>query len=467
MTPPPVSPAVSRPLPQPNAHEVMTRGQRNIAIFGLLVALLLLWQFPRQLLVAVNVAVIVCYLLFAGYKLILQMVSVRARHTDQAPGTMDRNILPRYTVLVPLYHEASAAPGLVAHLKTMEYPMDRLRILLLVEADDDDTRTALDRLVLEPPFEVITVPVSMPRTKPKACNIGLDAADGDLLVIYDAEDRPEPDQLLKAAWKFQTSPGSVVCLQSALNFYNTDRNLLTRWFTIEYSGWFDQCLPGLFHLDAPIPLGGTSNHFRLAPLQALGGWDPYNVTEDCDLGIRLYICGYRTAMLDSTTWEEATFRPGPWIRQRSRWIKGYIQTYLVHLRQHGRLLRTMGPVRTLHFHFLFGATFFCLLVNPVYWLMTLLWLTTTPAWLNLLFPAWLMVPALLSFLAGNAAFVLSSMLACLNRQTDRLVPVALLMPLYWILMSIGAWKGAIQLVTRPFYWEKTPHEAKSAWRKPS
>jgi cellulose synthase/poly-beta-1,6-N-acetylglucosamine synthase-like glycosyltransferase len=250
----------------------------------------------------------------------------------------------------------------------------------------------------------------------------------------------------------------VTCLQAGLSFYNRTRNLLTRLFTVEYATWFDFCLPALFMLDAPVPLGGSSNHFRLARLRRLGGWDPFNVTEDCDLGIRLFTAGDRTWCLDSTTWEEATFRVLPWIRQRSRWVKGYLQTYLVHLRGHRRMLRANGLRKALHFHLLFGATAFCLLLNPIYWGLTIGWLATRSEWLSALYPPWVLVPAMLCLLAGYAAFVLSGMLACLNRRNHDLLPCCLLLPFNWLLMSIGAWKGALQLLTRPSFWEKTPHE---------
>ncbi len=404
-----------------------------------------------------NVVSILFYLLFCAYKLALQFLSLNRPPQPFDPAAAPAGGWPTYTILVPLYHEVKAVPGLMAHLKTLDYPADRLQILLLCEEDDPQTRQAIDAAGVAAPFEVVVVPVSQPRTKPKACNVGLGRATGEYLVIYDAEDRPETDQLKKAALLFASSPPDVVCLQAQLNYYNRDRNWLTRFFTAEYSCWFDYCLPGLVFLDAPIPLGGTSNHFRLSVLRQVGGWDPFNVTEDCDLGIRLYRFGLNTGLLESTTWEEAVYRVKPWIRQRSRWVKGYLQTYLVHLREHRALLRTRGPGRLMHFHFLFGATCFCLLMNPFYWLLTVLGLFMGPSFLSGYFPFWVLVLALTSFLAGNFVFILSGMLACLRRGYYHLVPFCLLMPFYWVLMSIGAWKGAIQLVTNPFYWEKTPH----------
>ena len=449
---------VSTYTPVRDAATVLSRRQALALAMGVLCLAVLLWLDAHRAILALNVISILFYLAFCHYRLVLQFLSLRIERRPFDPNAVPPGGWPAYTVLVPLYREETAVPGLMAHLRRMDYLADQLRVLLLVEEDDAQTRASVERAGVTPPFEVVVVPVSNPRTKPKACNVGLEQASGDILVIYDAEDRPETDQLKKAACLFAESPSDVICLQAPLNFYNRDRNWLTRFFAIEYSGWFDYCLPGLYRLDAPIPLGGTSNHFRLPALRELGGWDAYNVTEDCDLGIRLFRNGLRTAMLDSTTWEEATFRIGPWIRQRSRWVKDYLQTYLVHWRAHGELRRRLGPGGVAHFHLLFGAGCLCLLMNPFYWALTAVWFSTGSRWISGFFPLWVLVPALLSFLAGNAAFVLSAMLGCLRRRYYRLLPMCLLIPIYWVLMSVGAWKGALQLITKPFFWEKTPHE---------
>ena len=449
-------------LPRLNTRRVLSRPQALAAVLllaGLVVALL---ADARVTFLWLNVLCIALYLVFSHYKLALQFLCLGQRPEAELPDDDAAFPWPRYSILVPLYHEGSAAPGLIEHLAAMDYPPEKLQILLLVEEDDAETRQAIDSCDIEAPFRMVIVPVSEPRTKPKACNYGLMQADGELLVIYDAEDRPDTDQLKKAAFQFYKSPPDLVCLQARLDFYNRTRNMITRLFTAEYACWFDFYLPGLHALEAPIPLGGTSNHFRLPALRLLKGWDPFNVTEDCDLGVRLYVEGQRTAPLDSTTLEEATFRLGPWIRQRSRWFKGYLQTYLVHLRQQPALLRSGGLGSMLHFHMVFGANCFCLLMNPVYWLLTVLWFTTRNEYLSSFYPLWVLIPALIAFLAGNAAFVLSAMLACLHRKNYSLIPVCLLIPVYWVFMSLGAWKGALQLITRPFYWEKTPHEGVTA-----
>jgi cellulose synthase/poly-beta-1,6-N-acetylglucosamine synthase-like glycosyltransferase len=285
----------------------------------------------------------------------------------------------------------------------------------------------------------------------------LAAAGGDLLVIYDAEDRPEPDQLRKAAWLFQHSPENLACVQARLNYYNPNQNTLTRWFTTEYSCWFDLFLPGLSGLQAPVPLGGTSNHFRTAVLRELGGWDPFNVTEDCDLGVRLHRRGYRTVMTDSTTWEEANSRLRSWLRQRSRWVKGYLQTWLVHMRHPLSLLRQLGPAGWFSFQMTVGGSVLCYLLNPIYWGLTVAWLSTHHPGITRLFPPVIYALGLFCLYVGNFVFVYLAVLGCLYRRYWSLVKYALATPVYWLLMSIGAYRGVLQLLTRPFYWEKTDH----------
>ena len=249
--------------------------------------------------------------------------------------------LPIYTVLVPMYKEPAIAQKIARTVTKLNYPLDKLDVKLLLEEDDAETRAKIDEVIgsLPPCVEVVIaprVPVGQPRTKPRACNWGLERARGKYLVIFDAEDQPEADQLKKAVVVFNKlqaqGKSKVVCLQAKLNYFNADQNWLTGFFTLEYTTWFDLFLPGLHRIWAPIPLGGTSNHFKTDVLKQLGGWDSFNVTEDCDLGIRLARQGQSTEVLDSTTWEEANSNYGNWVRQRSRWIKGYFQSHLVHTR---------------------------------------------------------------------------------------------------------------------------------------
>jgi cellulose synthase/poly-beta-1,6-N-acetylglucosamine synthase-like glycosyltransferase len=249
----------------------------------------------------------------------------------------------------------------------------------------------------------------------------------------------------------------VVCFQAKLNYFNRTHNLLTRWFTSEYSVWFDQLLPGLQSLDVAIPLGGTSNHFITQRLRDLGGWNAYNVTEDADLGLRIFLGGWKTAVLDTTTYEEATSRYGNWIRQRSRWVKGYMQTYLFHMRHPLRLARHMGMRAFVVFQLFFGASTLCLLLNPVYWLMVVLWYAAHFKWLELAFPGPILWVATIALFFGNAACILSLVSGTFGRRNYEDVKWAFLVPVYWILMSVAAWKALIQLTYKPSYWEKTNH----------
>ena len=447
----------------PQASRTVVPWQRN-ALLG--IALLLVvgaFFFRRYELLVLNAFFTVYYLLTTVYRVLLIDVSLRENReitvdpADLKPPGPDG--WPRYVVLVPLYHEGDVLPSLTQALGQLDYPKDRLEIRLLVEEDDEETMAAAEALDLAPPFVVFPIPVSQPRTKPKACNVGLADADAEYLVIYDAEDQPEPDQLKKAAVAFTQVPHDVACIQAKLNFYNPDRNLITRCFTAEYAMWFDLCLPGLDYLRAPIPLGGTSNHFRLEVLREIKGWDEYNVTEDCDLGLRLFSKGWRTRILDATTWEQACPDIRYWIPQRSRWVKGYVQTYLVHMRTPLRLLKRIGLTNWLHFHLLVGGTPLCQLVNPIYWCLALLWLVARPEGLDAYFPGPIFAMAAVCLFAGNFVFAYTCGIACVRRGLGHLTKYALAMPFYWALMSIAAWKGTLQLFTKPHHWEKTKHFA--------
>ncbi len=412
-------------------------------------------------LIALNGLFLAFYLIIVTYKAYLIHVSITTQNilsfTESEVRAAYNDELPPYTILLPLYHEQEVAASLVHGLEKLIYPRDKLDIILLLEEDDSETREALLQTQLPAYMRIVTIPDLHPRTKPKACNAGLAMAKGEYVVIYDAEDRPEPDQLIKAVLGFRYSPDDVVCLQAKLNFYNQHHNLLTRLFTTDYSVWFDLTLPGLDYLEAPIPLGGTSNHFKTDKLKQLLGWDAYNVTEDCDLGMRLAMAGYTTKMIESTTWEEACSDVGFWIKQRSRWVKGYIQTYLVHLRRPLLHFKMLGVGKTLMFHLTVAGTVISLLINPVYWLLAAGWFTLRIEIISLFFPFPLVLWGTLCLFVGNFLFVYAAMLATYQRGYYDLVKYCLYLPLYWILASVGAWKGFIQIITRPSYWEKTKH----------
>ncbi|MEI9931390.1 MAG: glycosyltransferase [Rhizomicrobium sp.] len=354
----------------------------------------------------------------------------------------DDPTLPLYSILVPLYREAEIVPGLVRALLSLEYPRDRLDIKLVAEADDAETVEACKVFAEPQGFEIVCVPPSLPRTKPKAANYALRRARGDYLVIYDAEDRPEPDQLLKAVGAFRSAPRTVACLQARLAFHNHDR-WLTKSFAIDYFTWFGSLLPGLEKLNVPMPLGGTSNHFRTAVLREIGAWDPFNVTEDADIGLRLAQLGYRTAMLDSTTWEEAPERIDIWIKQRSRWLKGYMQTWLVHSRNAGSLTRQVGLGGFLAFQLFIGGAVLSALVNPILWGVFLLSCVLPIHLFGDVYRDTLGYISAAGALGSNGLLTYLAVSGTVRRGDTRLAPYGLTVFLYWLLISVAAYRGML------------------------
>ncbi|HMT03920.1 MAG TPA: glycosyltransferase family 2 protein [Solirubrobacterales bacterium] len=447
-------------FPDSSAHQVISGGQKVFLVILLLVFLgFLIWK-PIPTMVVVFAVAALYYTATSLYKLIAGYAALGHNYLidtgPEALATLDERDLPVYTVLVPLFREAAVIPYLVAGIESLDYPKTKLDVRLLCEEDDDETIDAIMALDLPPHFNPIIVPPSQPQTKPKACNFGLLGAKGEYVVIYDAEDRPDPSQLKKAVLMFQHTDDSIVCIQSKLNFFNQQTNILSRWFSIEYSMLFDLVLPGLDARRDPIPLGGTSNHIKLDELLEVGGWDPYNVTEDADLGVRLHQAGYRTTMMDSTTYEEANTNTGNWVRQRSRWIKGYLQTWLVYMRNPFRFLANVGFKGFMSFQLLIGGTF-TFLINPIFWFLTTLFALTQLGIIEDFFPGWVYFLAASQLFIGNFVFVYLGLAASVRRGDYSLAPYALFLPLYWGLMSVAAWKGFFQLLTNPFYWEKTEH----------
>lgn len=453
--------ALSRLRPEWSARVPITRAQRVILVAAcLLVLAVALWR-PWVTARTAVLGATLFYAVHAVYKLVLVRRSVGFNAeldvTREDLAALRDDDLPVYSIMVPMYHERESVARLVRSLQNLDYPRHKLDVQLLLEADDDETREAVARITLPDGFHVTVVPVSQPRTKPKACNVGLDLARGTYLVIYDAEDQPEPDQLKKAVIGFRRAGARVICLQSRLNFYNPRQNLLTRLFTAEYSAWFDLSLPGLSDVSAVIPLGGTSNHFVTAKLKELLGWDAFNVTEDCDLGIRIHRAGYGTRMLRTTTWEEACSRVRFWIPQRTRWIKGYIQTYLVHMRDPALLRRELGWAGFLHFQMVVGGATLATLLNPFFWFLALLWFVLRVEALTSLFPGPVFALGVTCLFAGNFVFVYLGAVGCYRRRYWDLVNYALLAPAYWVMMSYSGWRAFFQFFADPFKWEKTGH----------
>jgi cellulose synthase/poly-beta-1,6-N-acetylglucosamine synthase-like glycosyltransferase len=376
-----------------------------------------------------------------------------------APEPMSDQELPTYSVLVPLFREAGVVPHLLAAISAIDYPSEKLDVILIVESIDRETRSALAEAELPRHMRVLVVPDGAPRTKPRALQYALGFTNGELVVVFDAEDAPEPDQLRRAAALLAASRDRLGCLQAHLNIYNSQTSWLTRQFTIEYTALFDCILPTLQWLRLPVPLGGTSNHFPRRVLDDVGGWDPYNVTEDADLGIRLARRGYAVAVLSSTTWEEAppTFRV--WLGQRTRWLKGWMQTYLVHMRDPARLLRDLGARRFFGFQVLMGGLILSALVHPWFYLYVA---ADMRSGLSLAMPQsfagrLLLALGIFNLAAGYLTAIALGVIASVRRGRHGLALHSLLMPIYWLSISVAAYRALRELLTSPFYWEKTPH----------
>jgi cellulose synthase/poly-beta-1,6-N-acetylglucosamine synthase-like glycosyltransferase len=346
---------------------------------------------------------------------------------------------------------------LLQALEALDWPRERLEVLLVLEEDDAATRTALETLAPPPFLRLLTAPPGGPRTKPRALNFALDFAEGDILGVYDAEDRPEPDQLRRVAAIFRDSPPEVACVQCRLAYYNTSENWLTRCFGIEYAIWFDVMLAAFRDLGFPVPLGGTSVFFRRRALERVGAWDAHNVTEDADLGMRLARAGYRTEICGSTTHEEANSRLGPWIRQRSRWLKGYMTTWLVHMRDPQALWRELGPVGFLGFQALFVGAAVAYLGLPLFWAAWGLGLAGIgPAWMDVT-PFWALAAVAVVQLSGWLAMLCAALIATARRGLWGLQVFVPTLVFYWPIGALAAWMALAEMFVAPFHWRKTPH----------
>lgn len=366
--------------------------------------------------------------------------------------------LPSYTVLIALYREARVAPRLIHALAKLDYPAAKLQVVFLIEADDSETAAAFRAAPMPARFEVLVVPPGLPRTKPRALNAALPIVRGDLLVVYDAEDVVDPAQLRIAANRFARMPGEVACLQGRLVIDNAGDGWLQRLFALEYSGLFDVLGPALSAWRMPLPLGGTSTHFRTRILRdAMRGWDAWNVTEDADLGLRLARAGYRVGDLPSATYEEAPTTIEGWLRQRTRWMKGFLQTSVTHGRDPIATYRDLGPLGSLCALTLLPGTVVSALVYPM--LMPLAaWSIAMrgPPSDHILLSALTGGGAILVFLSGLAGMMLPAACGCLRRGWGDLRWVPLL-PLYFLLVSAAAWLAVFELARHPHRWNKTEH----------
>lgn len=447
-------------MPDKSARRVLSSSQKAQLALLLALSAAALVLFPHEVMLYFLLVINVFYFFTILLKCQLFILGSGYRPGKVIPPAalrqLDERSLPVYTLLIPLHDEADTIPRLITALDALDYPKAKLDIKLIVERADTSTIEAIKAQRPHSGYEVIYVPYSLPQTKPKACNYALHFARGEYVTIYDAEDIPDPLQLKKAVYWFRRSADNVICLQARLNYYNRNHSLLTRLFAIEYAAWFDFMLPGLKALDIPIPLGGTSNHIHLQRLRELGEWDPYNVTEDADLGIRLALQHYKTEPLDSLTAEEAPIHITPWMKQRTRWIRGYMQTWLVHMRHPLRLMTKMPAAAFWGFQFFIGGPCLVFLTAPVLWVLCALWMS---GWLTIDGAA---SPWIQGFAVGNLVFGLSAhlvfALVIISRyRWPGMASALCAFPLYWLLHSLASFKALWQLIINPHLWEKTPH----------
>ena len=426
------------------AQKRATPVQYAVAAATVAIAGLLLARAPLPGVAFIHRVLEALFTVAIALRLVALAVSRPARPAPAAPAW-----LPPYTVILPLYREAVVVPGLVAALERLDYPRDRLQLLFALEADDHATQDAVRRRL--PRHARIVVARGGPRTKPNACNAALAQATGELVVVYDAEDRPHPGQLREAAARFAAGDDRLVCLQALLRV-NRSPEFLRRQFALEYAAQFEVLMPALARLGLAFPLGGTSNHFKRDALEAVGGWDAYNVTEDADIGLKLGACGGRLGMLSLPTGEPAPPSLGVWTPQRTRWIKGHMHTWIVHMRRPLRggwrsfltLQLTLGlnvATALLHGPLAMGVVA-CGLVALVSW---------TPP------PVAAFDVALL--VAGWASAVASMTVGARRMGFPLRVADLLAAPLYWPLQSLAGVFALVELALRPHHWNKTPHEA--------
>lgn len=393
----------------------------------------------------------------------LALSGSHATNTQTPRASPSEKALPRYTLIVPLFREAAVLNDLIEALAQLDYPPEKLEIFLVIEEVDTDTKRALEHFDLPNQFKTIIVPDCQPRTKPKAAIYALTFATGEFTVIYDAEDVPEPDQLKRVLQLF-AQDSDAGCIQARLAIHNAEESWFTRQFAIEYAALFNCILPALERLEIPIPLGGTSNHFRTSILRSAGAWDPFNVTEDADLGIRLARLDVKARTLSSTTWEEAPATYRAWLGQRERWLKGWMQTFAVHMHCPRKTLTDLGARRFIGLQVLMAGMLLSAFLHPWAYVLGAIHIVQAQSafsepsspWVNVAF--WI---AWANLIMGYVVTIALGRIAIIDVYDKRLAWHLATMPLYWLLISWAAYRAIFQLATRPYHWHKTAHRGRN------
>lgn len=429
----------------------------GLTLLGVLALLALTAMQPVYVFAALVLWASFTLLVAAGLRLSAYVAHMSAPVSEpEMVPTFRRKPLPRVSMLVPLFKETEIASHLVQRLSKLTYPKPLLDVVLVLEENDHLTRDTIAACTLPPWMRVVEVPEGSPKTKPRAMNYALDFCDGEIIGIWDAEDAPDPDQITRMVERFDQVPDDVVCLQGVLDYYNSRQNWLARCFTIEYAAWFRLMLPGMSRLGLAIPLGGTTLFFRRDALETLGGWDAHNVTEDADLGFRLARHGFRTEVISTTTGEEANCRIWPWVRQRSRWLKGYMVTYLVHMRHPLKFYRQMGHRKFWGFQAHFVTALSQFVLAPFLWSFWLV-LLGLPHPLDPLLSRDILLTFGLLFLMVEVISILVNATAVSGVKHRHLLLWVPTMHFYYPLGAIAAYKALYELVFQPFYWDKTQH----------
>ena len=405
------------------------------------------WNWQHALFGGLSLAAWISFLV----SLLRLAACIAPKSTPFTPANLSDQ-LPSYTVLVPLYKEANMVRGLMQALEAIRYPRDKLQILLICEAIDPKTAARVS-FHLRAPFELIIVPKGSPQTKPRALNFAMQYARGDMVTIYDAEDRPHPDQLLTAITAFNAQP-DWAALQAPLDYFNAKQNWLTQQFSLEYAALFHVWIPWLMRLGLPFPLGGTSNHMRREALEAIDGWDAHNVTEDADLSFRLASQGYKIGYITPPTQEEAVARLPDWHFQRARWIKGYMQTWQVHMAVPFMPHGINGILRFISLQLTLGIT----LLSIWFYVPALIAAITALLWLKWTGQSFELQPFyLFSFITSISTACLIGAIGAARAGKAQLIPWVVFMPAYWALLFAPSLRALWELRRMPFHWHKTEH----------
>ena len=416
--------------------------------------------FDAPILTVITGLVSLLYFVLMIFKLWIVKNSLSASlvdFTDEQIDAITDEELPVYTILIPAKYESEVMEQIISAMSMIDYPTNKLDILVCMEDYDRETIEAF--IDANPPahFRPFIMPYVNPQTKPKTLNMAFLESRGKYVVVYDAEIIPEPNQLKKAYLAFKKYP-DIAVFQTRLDHYNADDNLITKMFSIEFSFYYDMFLPGLQKLGVPVPLSGHSVHFKHDAIKEVGAWDAYNVTEDCDIGMRLFRRGYKIGLIDSISQEEATSTLNMWVRQRTRWMKGFIQTSIVHLRHPVRFAKEIGGWKNFTVFILtVPGTVVVNILNIVTWIMFVIWILYHPPAIKALYPQPILLISGLAFILGGFIFTYLNLLGAYKRERFSMVKYALLTPFYWLMLAFATVRGAIQIIIDPHSWEKTTH----------